>query len=95
MPHPLHLISSSSPLLHRGFPLDRTPHPLHIISFSSPLSHGGFPLDGTPITSNLEDIYPLSTSFFRREDGVTSIKRRRRNPSSDDVRDLATALGRG
>ncbi|GJZ60265.1 hypothetical protein Tco_0616081 [Tanacetum coccineum] len=30
-----------------------------------------------------------------RVDGIASIKRRRRDPSSDGVRDLATASGRG
>ncbi|GJS62354.1 hypothetical protein Tco_0657138, partial [Tanacetum coccineum] len=33
--------------------------------------------------------------FTERRDGVTGIKRRRRDLSSDGVRNLATASGRG
>ncbi|GKA55093.1 hypothetical protein Tco_0754042 [Tanacetum coccineum] len=35
------------------------------------------------------------TLFRERGDGVTGIKRRRRDQSSDDVRNLATSSGRG
>ncbi|GJZ40153.1 MAK10-like protein [Tanacetum coccineum] len=48
-------------------------------------------------TDEITDLHQIHEEilFSERGDGVTGIKRRRRDPSSDDVRDLVTASGRG
>ncbi|GJX10367.1 hypothetical protein Tco_0200226 [Tanacetum coccineum] len=54
---------------------------------------GSFGEETNEIT-NLHQIHE-EILFSERGDGVTGIKRRRRDPSSDGVRDLVTASGRG
>ncbi|GJR89040.1 hypothetical protein Tco_0213051 [Tanacetum coccineum] len=48
-------------------------------------------------TDKITDLHQIHKEvlFTDRGDGVAGIKRRRRDLSSDDVRDLATASGRG
>ncbi|GJW66964.1 hypothetical protein Tco_0121388 [Tanacetum coccineum] len=48
-------------------------------------------------TDEITDLHQIHEEilFSERGDGVAGIKRRRRDPSSDDVRDLVTASGRG
>ncbi|GJV45170.1 hypothetical protein Tco_1429706 [Tanacetum coccineum] len=48
-------------------------------------------------TDKITDLHQIHEEvlFTERGDGVTGIKRRRRDLSSDGVRDLATASGRG
>ncbi|GJV88971.1 hypothetical protein Tco_1532909 [Tanacetum coccineum] len=48
-------------------------------------------------TDEITDLHQIQEEilFSERGDGVADIKRRRRDPSSDDVKDLVTALGHG
>ncbi|GKE31844.1 hypothetical protein Tco_1451166 [Tanacetum coccineum] len=48
-------------------------------------------------TNKIRDLHQIHEEvlFTEREDGVVCIKRRRRDLSSDGVRDLVMALGRG
>ncbi|GKC71258.1 hypothetical protein Tco_1117141 [Tanacetum coccineum] len=48
-------------------------------------------------TDEITDLHQILEEVLLtgREDGVAGIKRRRRDPSSDGVIDLATASGRG
>ncbi|GJX57861.1 hypothetical protein Tco_0287758 [Tanacetum coccineum] len=48
-------------------------------------------------TDEITDLHQILEEILltRRGDGVARIKRRRRDPSSDGVRDLVTASGRG
>ncbi|GJS09253.1 hypothetical protein Tco_0366049 [Tanacetum coccineum] len=48
-------------------------------------------------TDEITDLHQINKEilFSERGDGVASIKRRRRDPSSDGVRDLVTTPGRG
>nr|GFC01865.1 hypothetical protein [Tanacetum cinerariifolium] len=48
-------------------------------------------------TDKITDLHQIHEEvlFTKRGDGVTGIKRRRRDLSSDGVRDLATSSGRG
>ncbi|GKF75446.1 hypothetical protein Tco_0224890 [Tanacetum coccineum] len=48
-------------------------------------------------TDEITDLHQIHEEilFSERGDGVTGIKRRRHDPSSDGVRDLVTASGRG
>ncbi|GJW43214.1 hypothetical protein Tco_0072013 [Tanacetum coccineum] len=48
-------------------------------------------------TDEITDLHQIHEEilFSERGDGVTGIKRHRRDPSSDGVRDLVTASGRG
>ncbi|GKE70704.1 hypothetical protein Tco_1528776 [Tanacetum coccineum] len=48
-------------------------------------------------TDEIPDLHQIHEEilFSERGDGVAGIKQRRRGPSSDDVRDLVTASGRG
>ncbi|GJT01435.1 hypothetical protein Tco_0822604 [Tanacetum coccineum] len=48
-------------------------------------------------TDEITDLHQILEEILLtgRGDGVASIKRRRRDPSSDGVRDLVTASGRG
>ncbi|GKF16611.1 hypothetical protein Tco_0061529 [Tanacetum coccineum] len=48
-------------------------------------------------TDEIPDLHQIHEEilFSERGDGVVGIKRRRRDPSSDGVRDLVTALERG
>ncbi|GKA18481.1 hypothetical protein Tco_0698396, partial [Tanacetum coccineum] len=46
-------------------------------------------------TDEITDLHQIQEILFsERGDGVVGIKRRRRDPSSDGVRDLVTASGR-
>ncbi|GJS68316.1 hypothetical protein Tco_0682881 [Tanacetum coccineum] len=48
-------------------------------------------------TDEITDLHQIHEEilFLERRDGIAGIKRCRRDPSSDDVRDLVTASGRG
>ncbi|GJR11990.1 hypothetical protein Tco_0794642 [Tanacetum coccineum] len=48
-------------------------------------------------TDKITDVHQIHEEvlFKKRGDGIAGIKRRRRDLSSDNVRDLATASGRG
>ncbi|GKC77998.1 hypothetical protein Tco_1128772, partial [Tanacetum coccineum] len=48
-------------------------------------------------TDKITDLHQIHEEvlFSKRGDGVTGIKRRRRDLSSDDIRNLATAIKRG
>ncbi|GJX14194.1 hypothetical protein Tco_0205952 [Tanacetum coccineum] len=48
-------------------------------------------------TDEITDLHQIHEEilFSERGDGVAGIKRRRHDPSSDDVRDLVMALGHG
>ncbi|GJS78515.1 hypothetical protein Tco_0728396 [Tanacetum coccineum] len=48
-------------------------------------------------TDEITDLHQIHGEilFLERRDGVAGIKRRRRDPSSDGVRDLVTASGHG
>ncbi|GKF08936.1 hypothetical protein Tco_0043160 [Tanacetum coccineum] len=48
-------------------------------------------------TDEITDLHQIHEEilFSKHEDGVAGIKRCRRDPSSDGVRDLVTASGRG
>ncbi|GKD52129.1 hypothetical protein Tco_1281105 [Tanacetum coccineum] len=48
-------------------------------------------------TDEIMDLHQIQEEilFSKRGDGVAGIKRRRRDPSSDDIRDLVTDSGRG
>ncbi|GJU97112.1 hypothetical protein Tco_1326383 [Tanacetum coccineum] len=48
-------------------------------------------------TDEITDLHQIHEEilFLKRKDGVAGIKRRRRDPSSDGIRDLVTASGRG
>ncbi|GKC96967.1 hypothetical protein Tco_1162409 [Tanacetum coccineum] len=48
-------------------------------------------------TNEITDLHQIleEVLLIGREDGVAGIKRRRRDPSSDGIRDLAMASGRG
>ncbi|GKF77633.1 hypothetical protein Tco_0230103, partial [Tanacetum coccineum] len=48
-------------------------------------------------TNEITDLHQILEEILltKRGDGVTSIKRRHRDPSSDGVRDLVTTPGRG
>ncbi|GKD61720.1 hypothetical protein Tco_1299229 [Tanacetum coccineum] len=67
--------------------------------FSTWMAFGGNTRDLGSFGEEMDEITDLhqileEILLTRRGDGVAGIKRRRRDPSSDSVRDLATASGR-
>ncbi|GKB90288.1 hypothetical protein Tco_0962560 [Tanacetum coccineum] len=63
------------------------------------MAFGGYTRDLGSIgkeTDEITDLHQILEEVLLTEhgDGVAGIKRRRRDPSSDDVRDLVTASGR-